>query len=358
MKKKIVSIVGARPQFIKASPVSRILRKSFHEVLVHTGQHYDENMSKVFFDELEIPRPAVELGVGSGTHAVQTGLMLERIEKVLTDEKPDMVLVYGDTNSTLAGALAASKLRIPVAHVEAGLRSFNRTMPEEINRLLTDHVSDRLFCPTQTSVMNLKREGIESGVVFTGDVMLDAALFFARKAESQSRILSELRIDPKQYLLCTIHRAENTDDPMRLRRIVDALIEIRETVIFPVHPRTQNVLRTFGDLGVSGNTKHLRQIPPVGYLDMVQLEKNARMILTDSGGVQKEAFFYRIPCITLRNETEWIETAEAGWNKLTGADRNRIVQGVRNFSPQAEPSNPFGNGKAAEAVVRQILNFL
>ena len=354
-RKKIVSVVGARPQFIKASPVSRALRKRFHEVLVHTGQHYDENMSRVFFDQLGIPRPDFDLDVGSGSHAVQTGLMLERMERVFTDETPDCVLVYGDTNSTLAGALAGAKLCIPVAHVEAGLRSHNRAMPEEINRILADHCSDFLFCPTRTAVENLKKEGVANGVFLTGDVMLDAALYFGREAERQSRILSGLRIEPKQFLLCTVHRAENTDDADRLRSIAEALAAVQETVVFPVHPRTRKVLEATGLWKMLQTAGRVLCIPPVGYLDMMLLEKHARKILTDSGGIQKEAYFFQVPCITLRDETEWVETVEDGWNRLVGADRIRILEAVRSFAPVASGSRRFGNGKAAEAIADLLL---
>ncbi len=354
-KKKIVSIVGARPQFIKASPVSHTLRKRFHEVLVHTGQHYDDNMSALFFDELDIPRPDFNLEVGSGGHGTQTGLMMERIEKILLDEKPDLVLVYGDTNSTLAGAVDAAKLHIPVGHVEAGLRSFNRRMPEEINRIVADHCSDLLFCPTRTAVENLKREGIANGAYLTGDVMVDAVLHFGRQAERQSHVLSRLHLEPKQFLLCTVHRAENTDDTDRLRSIVEALIAVHEAVVFPVHPRTRKVLEATGLWKLMENEGRVLCLPPVGYLDMVLLEKHARKILTDSGGVQKEAYFFQVPCVTLRNETEWIETVEDGWNRLVGADRIRILDAVRSFAPVTAGRHRFGNGKAAEAIANLVL---
>jgi UDP-N-acetylglucosamine 2-epimerase len=318
--------------------LSRVLRESVREVLVHTGQHYDENMSQIFFGEMDIPRPDYDLDVGSASQAVQTGLMMERIEKVLIDEHPAMVLVYGDTNSTLAGALAASKLCIPVAHVEAGLRSFNRAMPEEINRIVADHCSDQLFCPTQTAVNNLKKEGIEQGVYLTGDVMVDAARLFGRKADAQSRILSDLGLEPKQYLLCTVHRAENTNDVKRLGRIVEALTGIHETVVFPVHPRTRKILETAGLLQTLAKAKHVLSVKPVSYLDMILLEKHAKKILTDSGGMQKEAYLYGVPCITMRDDTEWIETIDDGWNVLVGADRNRILDAVRSFSPASKAS--------------------
>jgi UDP-N-acetylglucosamine 2-epimerase len=358
MKKKIVSIVGARPQFIKASSVSRAVRLHFQEVLVHTGQHYDEAMSKVFFDELEIPRPDYDLGVGSGTHAAQTGLMLERIEKTLMDEKPDAVLVYGDTNSTLAGALAASKLCVPAGHVEAGLRSFNRAMPEEINRIAADRCSDWLYCPTRTAMENLEREGMAAAALLTGDVMLDAALHFERIAETRSRILKSLRLKPKGYLLCTVHRAENTDHPERLGRIVEALAALDGPVVFPVHPRTKKVL----DATPLGETlrkaRRVMLLPPVGYLDMVLLEKHASKILTDSGGIQKEAYFYGVPCITLREETEWVETAADGWNVIAGTDPDRILEAVRASAARPAQGHPFGDGNASRSIADAVLKNL
>lgn len=319
---KIVTIVGARPQFIKAAAVSRVLRRQIREVLVHTGQHYDGNMSQVFFEELEIPPPDCNLGIGSGEHGAQTGAILAAVEKVLLKEKPDRVLVYGDTNSTLAGALAAAKLHVPVAHVEAGLRSFNRRMPEEINRVLTDHVADLLFCPSQTAVDHLAAEGIRAGVHRVGDVMYEALMHAGRLAERNSRALERLQLAPGAYALATIHRAENTDDPARLGRLVAALQEVARTlpVVFPVHPRTR---RRLPDLA-PGRGLHL--VEPLGYLDMARLETRAALILTDSGGIQKEAYWLRVPCITLREETEWVETVQQGWNVLAGADPERIVR--------------------------------
>jgi UDP-GlcNAc3NAcA epimerase len=381
---KIVSVVGARPQFIKTAPVSRILRsRGLTEVLVHTGQHYDRNMSALFFEELGIPDPDFNLGVGSGSHGRQTGQMLMRIEEVLLQERPDWVLVYGDTNSTLAGALAAVKLRIPVAHVEAGLRSFNREMPEEHNRVLTDHVADLLFCPTRTAVDHLSAEGVTQGVHLTGDVMYDAVLFNSDLAESRSDVLSRLGLTSSRYLLATVHRPQNTDDPGPLSAILTAFGELGETVVFPAHPRTKVSLARF-DLPVPANV-HL--VDAVGYLDMLVLEKHARLIMTDSGGVQKEAYFFAVPCVTLRDETEWVETVRAGWNLLAGADVARIVAAVRELAragmpvadqqrvspqrsaeaqfcnagpsrsvrvPRAQPSGQppiFGDGRAAERVV-------
>ncbi len=318
---KVVTIIGARPQFIKAAAVSAVLKKNseIHEVLLHTGQHFDDNMSKNFFDELEITTPQYNLGISGGLHGAQTGRMLEKVEETLVDESPDAVMVYGDTNSTLAGALAASKLHIPVVHIEAGLRSFNRHMPEEINRLVTDHLSDALFVPTSTGIENLRREGIlEEKLHFVGDVMYDAALHFGKKAEHSSSILDRLKLASKKYVLATIHRAENTDTPHLLHALLDGLMQIARTipVILPLHPRTRKIIENDDRLSKLNAIKGLQIIDPVGYLDMILLEKNAQLIATDSGGVQKEAFFYRVPCVTLRNETEWTELVELGWNTL------------------------------------------
>jgi UDP-GlcNAc3NAcA epimerase len=344
---KVVSIVGARPQFIKAAPLSRELRKAHQEVMVHTGQHYDPSLSEVFFEELSIPRPDYNLGVGSASHGRQTGEMLAKVEEVLIQEEPDWVLVYGDTNSTLAGALAAVKLHIPVAHVEAGLRSFNRRMPEEINRVLTDHISTLLFCPTKTAVGNLAQEGLTEGVHNVGDVMYDAALHNIQLAEEKSRILETLGLRPQDYLLATVHRPDNTDLPKNLRSIAAALSSLEATVLLPLHPRTRKALYEMG-LILGGNVK---VVQPVGYLDMLILEKNACLILTDSGGIQKEAYFFAVPCVTLRRETEWVETVKAGWNVLVGADCREIVEAVRSFRPQGERANFFGDGQASVKMV-------
>jgi UDP-N-acetylglucosamine 2-epimerase len=360
---RVLSIVGARPQFIKAAPVGKALRAAgYTEILVHTGQHYDDGMSAVFFRELEIPEPDYNLGVGSGFHGWQTGQMLMRIEEVLLAEKPDWVLVYGDTNSTLAGALAAVKLHIPLAHVEAGLRSFNREMPEEHNRVLTDHCSDLLFCPTQTAVDNLAREGITQGVHLVGDTMYDAVLQFAEIACQRSTILQDLDLKPKGYLLATVHRPYNTDNPENLRNILAALAEIEEPIIFPIHPRTRRRIVEFEldnplpetCAGPSRSIRNPKFIDPVGYLDMLMLEQRARMILTDSGGMQKEAYFFGVPCVTLRSETEWVETVEAGWNVVVGADSNQIADVIYNFVSPVERPPLFGEGRAAERVIGLI----
>jgi UDP-GlcNAc3NAcA epimerase len=346
---KVLSVVGARPQFIKAAPVSRALRPLAHEVLVHTGQHYDHKMSAVFFQELHIPEPDCNLGVGSGSHGWQTGQMLIHLEEVLLSEKPDWVLVYGDTNSTLAGALAAVKLHMPVAHVEAGLRSFNRQMPEEHNRVLTDHAADLLFCPTQTAVDNLARENVTCGVHLVGDVMYDAVLYNTSLAEERSDALVRLGLAPKGYALATVHRPRNTDNPERLQNILAALAEIDIPVVLPLHPRTRLRLVEFHfPIHQSTNPQFTE---PMGYLDMLVLEKNARLILTDSGGVQKEAYFFAVPCLTLREETEWVETVDTGWNRLVGADQAAIVQAASGFQPEGSPPAIFGDGHTAETIV-------
>jgi len=351
---KIVTIVGARPQFIKAVLVSRELYKKHEEVLVHTGQHYDQELSKIFFDELDIPHPDYNLEVGSDTHATQTGKMMMSIEKVLFEEKPDLVLVYGDTNSTLAGALAAVKIHIPVAHVEAGPRMFDKAIPEEVNRVLTDHVCSLLFAPTETAVANLKREGIEEGVYLTGDVMLDSFLHFSKVAECNSSILRELGLSKGGYLLATVHRARNTETKENLSSLVEAFLSIDEKVVFPVHPRTLKYLRQYGLYDKLRNAPNMRLIEPVGYLDSIILTTNARKVLTDSGGLQKEAYFSRVPCITLDEMTGWVETVEDGWNTLVGSNREAIIEAVKHFEPKGKQRDVFGDGKAAERIVETI----
>ena len=359
----IATVIGARPQFIKAAVVSRHLRcqHDCHEILIHTGQHYDPSMSSIFFDELDLPQPDYYLGIGSGSHGQQTGRMLEALESVLLEICPDWVLLYGDTNSTLAGALAASKLHFPIAHVEAGLRSFNRRMPEEINRIVTDTLSDLLFAPTTTAVHNLLREGIpESKIHLVGDVMYDAALYYAQKAEDTSKILEQLSLSPKQYLLATIHRAENTDNPQRLSNIFHALAKIASEwiVVVPLHPRTRKHLADM-KLNCLSSTSQLLLIEPVGYLDMVQLERNAALILTDSGGVQKEAFFYQVPCVTLREETEWVETVELGWNQIVPPySAESIVQAAKSaIQTRGRMSAVFGTGDASKRIAKHLLRF-
>jgi UDP-GlcNAc3NAcA epimerase len=357
---KVASIVGARPQFVKASVVSRELRAAgISEFLVHTGQHYDDKMSRIFFDELEIPRPKYNLGIGSASHGVQTGRMLEAIEQVLMEEQPDWTLVYGDTNSTLAGVLAAVKMQIQVAHVEAGLRSFNRGMPEEINRLLTDHAADLLFAPTTIAVNNLQREGVaDHRIRLVGDVMYDGALFYADKAGRQSRVLERFSLEPKQYVLATVHRAENTDHSERLRAICSAFAQLSQeiTIVFPVHPRTRKALAQTLALNDGGGNFLL--IDPVGYLDMIVLEKHAALVATDSGGVQKEAFFYGVGSVTLRDETEWVELVELGWNRVVPpVCPAMIVEGVRAglAAPPGQPGQPYGDGRSSQLIARTLL---
>jgi len=353
---KVVTVVGARPQFIKCAPVSRELRQFAVEVLIHTGQHYDNNMSGAFFRELDLPLPDYNLGVGSGSHALQSAEMLKGIEAVLVAEQPDAVVVYGDTNSTLAGALAAAKLHIPVAHIEAGLRSFNRRMPEEINRVVTDHVSSLLFCPSETAVANLSREGIRKGVTCVGDVMYDALLHNIRSAETHSMVLTQLQVQRKGYFLATVHRAENTDDPARLRAVLSALeaIGLNQPVVWPMHPRTRDILASH-DIEYRGNSG-LRVIDPLPYLDMLLLEQQAIAILTDSGGVQKEAFWLGVPCVTLREESEWVETVQTGWNTLVGTDSARILAAVAERPPSARPEFMYGTGNSAKAIVSELLS--
>lgn len=352
---KIASVVGARPQFIKAAPVSREVRQHNEEVLVHTGQHYDESMSDVFFEVLDIPRPDYNLGVGSESHARQTADMMRGLEDVLGKERPDFVLVYGDTNSTLAGALVASKMGFPLGHVEAGLRSFNRRMPEEINRIVADHLSSLLFCPTETAVANLSREGITRGVHLVGDVMYDVALQSAQAARSRD-VLQRLGLRKGEYLLVTLHRPQNVDDKGTLASIVEALVHAGRTVVFPVHPRTRKNLETFGLW--DGLRSKVKAIEPVDYLDFIALLMGASKVLTDSGGAQKEAYFFGVPCITLRDETEWIETLEDGWNALVGTETEDILDAIEKFNPAGTKSKSFGDGHAAEKIARILDKFV
>lgn len=354
---QILTIVGARPQFIKAAPVSRALRARHNEYLVHTGQHYDDNMSRLFFDELGIPAPDVNLEIGSGPHAEQTGKMMIALEKLILAIKPDCVMVYGDTNSTIAGSLAASKVGVPVVHVEAGLRSFNRAMPEEINRIMTDKISNVLLCPTVTAVRHLQNEGITAGVFLTGDVMYDAALYFGELAEQKQSVLEKLGLQPKSFLLATCHRPQNTDDKETLTGIIDAFIKSGVKIVFPVHPRTRTFLNKYGLLDKIARNNNLKLIEPVGYLEMIQLEKHAAKILTDSGGVQKEAYFYQVPCITMRPETEWVETIADGWNVLTGSDQTKILQAIADFAPHHSQTSHYGDGKSSEKIARILTEY-
>ncbi len=360
---KVVTIVGARPQFIKAAAVSRAIHhhvgSPVEEVLVHTGQHYDENMSQVFFDELDIPHPAYNLKISGGQHGSMTGRMLEAIETVLLEEKPDWVLVYGDTNSTLAGALAAVKLHIPIAHVEAGLRSFNMRMPEEVNRILADRLSSILYCPTDTAVSNLRSEGIVKGVHNIGDVMYDVALFYRERSRSQSKCIEKLKLQEGNFALATCHRAENTDNPARLESIATALGDIAESipVVLPLHPRTRKLLV---DHGLIAKLRKVKITEPLPFLDMIALEQAAKLILTDSGGVQKEAFFYGIPCVTLRDETEWVETVALGANQLVGASTAAIREAferILNEESTTIKSNPYGEGNAAHKIVALLTEY-
>ena len=357
--KKIVTVLGARPQFIKASVVSHAMRQSdqLQEVLVHTGQHFDANMSDVFFEELGMHKPNYFLDIHGGRHGAMTGRMLEQVEKVLLTEKPDAVLVYGDTNSTLAGALAAVKLHIPVAHVEAGLRSFNIAMPEEVNRILTDRISRWLFTPTFAASAHLRREGIaDAKIQEVGDVMYDVALHHGSRVDASGGVLAKLGLAPESYVLATVHRAENTDHEQRLLAIVDGLQALarRIPVVWPLHPRTRGVLQRMGRL--AGLSASVRLIEPVSYIDMVQLEKYAAAIVTDSGGVQKEAFFYRVPCVTLRDETEWTELVDAGWNRLVPPlNADAVSSAVENAIHSTGKSvEPYGSGDAALKIVNAL----
>jgi UDP-N-acetylglucosamine 2-epimerase len=342
---KILSVVGNRPQFVKAAPVSLALAGRVDEVVLHTGQHYDRELSEIFFDELGLAPPAYRLEAGSGSHAEQTARMLPGIEAAILGEGPAAVLVYGDTNSTLAGALAAAKVGVPVAHVEAGLRSFDRTMPEELNRMIVDRVSELLFCPSDPAVQNLAREGMTDGVHVVGDVMLDANLRLAPLARKRSGALAVAGVEPGRYLLLTLHRPANTE-PQALAGIARALGQVGEPVVFPAHPRAAAALETQG-VELAPN---VRLLPPAGYLDFAALASQARVVLTDSGGVQKEAYWYRVPCVTLRTTTEWGETIEAGWNRLVGADPELIVGAVAGAGPGPEHPDLYGDGRAAERI--------
>lgn len=350
--KKIASIVGARPQFVKAAPVSRALLPAFEEILIHTGQHYDYGMSEVFFTELGIREPDYNLGAGGGTHAEQTGKMMVELEKVFGSLSPDLVLVYGDTNSTLSGALTASKMHIPIAHVEAGLRSYNRAMPEEINRVVTDQLSSILLCPTVAAVQSLEKEGIVEGVHNVGDVMYDALLHNLVLARKQSTILSKLDLQSGKYALATVHRVANTDDLANMQAIFSAFGQLSTQIIFPIHPRTQKLLAQF-DLSAPSNVS---LIDPVGYFDILVLEENADCILTDSGGMQKEAYLLGVRCVTLRDETEWIETVETGWNRLVGAHSEAIRSAYETWHPQGERPALYGDGNAAQKMCDILKN--
>ncbi len=381
-KKRIVTIIGARPQIIKSSAISRAIREHFsqdvEEIIVHTGQHYDANMSDVFFNEMQIPRPKYNLEVGSGSHGAMTAKMIEGLEKLFTDEKPDAVVIYGDTNSTLAGAIAAAKIHIPVVHIEAGLRSFNKAMPEEINRIASDHMSTLLFTPTKTGLENLEREGFDSSlnekasvdnpnIYLCGDVMYDNSMYFSLISQQKSNILEDLKIAANSYILCTIHRDSNTDNTINLTSIFGALIEISKqhnlSIVLPIHPRTRHKMQDqlepdfFTEIL---NNDAIKIIPPAGFLDIIALEKNARIIVTDSGGLQKEAFFFQKPCVILREQTEWIEIVENGNALLAGAYQNEIIQSADILLKKNDYSYPpfYGDGKAAEFIVSKIISDL
>ena len=366
---KILTVVGARPQFIKAAVVSRAVADhnahqslQVEERILHTGQHYDERMSDIFFNDLAIPKPAIDLGVGSGSHGAQTATMLQGIEAQILDWKPDWVLLYGDTNSTLAGALAACKLHVPVAHVEAGLRSFNMRMPEEINRILTDRVSSRLYCPTSTAVDHLKAEGCApESIREVGDVMYDAALFYGAMADQRSDLLGDVTLPEGRFVLSTVHRAENTDAPERLRAITDGLMALARShqVVLPLHPRTRHALQRSGDLDALVRCDGLFLIEPVGYLEMIQLERQAEVIVTDSGGVQKEAYFHDTPCVTLRDETEWVETVAMNWNRLVKPLTTEHILAAVSEALKTEPMRdqaPYGDGTAGQRIVADLLS--
>src|SRR4051795_12211785 len=351
---RIATVIGNRPQFVKAAAVSLPLRERHEEVLIHTGQHYDDELSRIFFDELAVPAPDRELDVHDGTNTDQTARMLAALEPELVDIEPDTVLVYGDTNSTLAGALAGAQRHIPVAHVEAGMRSFDRSMPEELNRVLTDHASDLLLCSTETAVANLEREGVAGEVRLVGDAMADVTLAFAPVAERRSRALEEYGLAPDGYVLVTAHRAGNVDDPARLLKLVELLEALPLPAVFPLHPRTRARLTSAGLLDRLGRAPGLRLVPPLGYLDFLTLTRNARAVLTDSGGVQKEAYLLGTPCITLRDTTEWVETVETGWNVLVDLDAEAALRALERPPPAADRPELYGGGRAGQRIADAV----
>lgn len=360
---KIATVLGARPQFIKSALLSKELRKNNEEIIIHTGQHYDKEMSDIFFDEMGIPHPDYNLGIGSDTHARQTAHMMIALEKSFRCENPDLVLVYGDTNSTLAAALTASKLNIPIAHVEAGPRMFDRSVPEEVNRIVTDHVSTRLFAPTQKSVENLNNEGLFQGVYLTGDVMLDNFKYFHKKAKKSSKILATLNLEKKGYILVTAHRARNTDIKMNLKNIIKACLAISKEIpiVFPLHPRTEKFLKEYGLMDNFNDFPNLNIIKPVGYLDMLILTINAKKIVTDSGGLQKESYFAKVPCITLDSSSAWPETVEQGWNLVVGEQKylssKVLIDSILQFEPSNEQDHVFGKGDAVIKICQKLDDF-
>ena len=347
---KVLTIAGTRPQLVKIGAVSRVLREEFNEVLVNTGQHYDYKMAGVFFDELNIPKPDYNLGIGSDTHGKQTGRMMIAVEDIVEKEKPDVILVYGDTNSTLAGAAVAAKLHIPIIHIEAGLRSYNKRMPEEINRIMTDHISTMLFAPTDNAVENLRLEGITEGVHQVGDVMYDAVKYNIGLAEERYS-LEDFNLKSNKYILGTIHRADNTDDPNKLKAILNSFASIDDIVFLPLHPRTKKMIKEFGFEEILKFNDNIRIVEPISYLEMLLLEKNAKVIVTDSGGVQKEAYFAKVPCITLRDQTEWIETIETGWNKLVNPLTDDLTEMLSDTQKGEPIDNLYGDGEAAKKIV-------
>jgi len=353
---KFLSVVGARPNFVKLPPIHRALTKQHVDhIIVHTGQHYDYELSKVFFENLKLPNPHYNLNVGSGSPGYQLGEMIKRLEEVLLKESPSVVLVYGDTNSTLAGALAATKLNFPVAHVEAGLRSFDRGMPEEVNRVLTDHISNYLFSPTKAALKNLRREHVWGKSYLTGDVMVETLYEYVTLAEKKSTILDRLNIEPKNYLLVTIHRTENTENQFRLSKIVKALTKIKKRIVFPIHPRTVKALKEYMLIQKLSSNPNIILTEPLSYLNFIQLERQAEKIITDSGGVQKEAYLLGVPCITLRENTEWVETLEAGWNMLAGVNVDKILWAINEFDPHSPKKPLFGNGEASSKIARILI---
>lgn len=352
---KVLTIVGARPNFVKLAPLSADLRSHFDEVLVNTGQHYDFEMSKIFFTELKLPEPDYNLGVGSGSHARQTGQIIIRLERVIVKEKPSLVIVYGDTNSALGGALCAAKLGITICHIESGMRSYDK-IPEEINRVIVDHIADLFFCSTKTAVENLKKEGIKKNVFLVGDVMIDALMDNEMIAEKKSKILKELNLRKKEYMLATVHREENTNDKAKLSSIIEALIESNEKIVLPLHPRTRKYLEAYS-LFNKLKSSNIAVVKPLSYINMLMLEKNARKIITDSGGVQKEAYFFNVPCITLRAVTEWKETIENGFNLLVGADRAKILGAIKNFEIRHGHKALYGNGDASKKIADTLIKF-
>jgi len=348
----ITSIVGARPQFIKLAPLSKELRKHHNEVIIHTGQHYDKNMSDLFFRDLNIPEPDYNLGIGGYTHSLQTGKMLVEIEKVIMNLKPDLMIIFGDTNTTLAGAMVGSKLHIKTLHIEAGLRSFNRSMPEEINRIVADHTSDYLFAPTNTAMSNLAHEGLSKKSYLTGDIMVDSLLHNIKIAENKSDVMNELGLIPDDYLLLTLHRPYNVDDPEKLEIILHELSTLQTNIVFPIHPRTRKIIHKQG-IKIPSN---ILMIDPVGYLDFIVLESHSKMIITDSGGIQKEAYILKKPCATIRPETEWIETVEDGWNILLDVDQPGFIETIKNFKPASKQDDIFGENVAEKMadIIRDI----